>query len=80
VRRLLEVLGRLVEAGNTVVVIEHNLDVIKSADWVIDLGPGAGDEGGRVVVSGTPETVARSRRSHTARYLRPLLAWRARQP
>jgi excinuclease ABC subunit A len=79
VRRLLEVLGRLVDAGNTVVVIEHNLDVIKCADWVIDLGPGAGDEGGRVVVSGTPEAVARSRRSHTARYLRPLLARAGRQ-
>jgi excinuclease ABC subunit A len=78
VRRLLEVLGRLVDAGNTVVVIEHNLDVIKSADWVIDLGPGAGDDGGRVVASGTPETVARSRKSHTARYLRPLLARRER--
>ncbi len=78
VRRLLEVLGRLVDAGNTVVVIEHNLDVIKSADWVIDLGPGAGDDGGRVVASGTPETVARSRRSQTARYLRPLLDRRGR--
>jgi excinuclease ABC subunit A len=76
VRRLLVVVGRLVDAGNTVVVIEHNLDVIKCADWVIDLGPGAGDEGGRVVVSGTPETVARSRRSLTARYLRPLLSRR----
>ena len=76
-RRLLEVLGRLVDAGNTVVVIEHNLDVVKCADWVIDLGPGAGDEGGRVVASGTPETVARSRRSQTARYLRPLLARRS---
>ena len=65
-----------VEGGNTVVVIEHNLDVIKSADWVVDLGPGAGDDGGRVVVSGTPETVARSRRSQTARYLRPLLRGR----
>jgi excinuclease ABC subunit A len=74
VKRLLEVLRRLVEAGNTVVVIEHNLDVIKCADWVIDLGPGAGDDGGRVVASGTPEAVARSRRSHTARYLRQLLA------
>jgi ABC-type glutathione transport system ATPase component len=73
VRRLLEVLARLVDAGNTVVVIEHNLDVVKSADWVIDLGPEAGDAGGRVVVAGTPETVARSRRSHTARYLRPVL-------
>jgi excinuclease ABC subunit A len=56
-----------------VVVIEHNLDVIKSADWIVDLGPGAGEEGGRVVAMGTPEVVARSRRSHTARYLRPLL-------
>jgi excinuclease ABC subunit A len=73
VRRLLEVLGRLVEAGNTVVVIEHNLDVIKCADWVVDLGPEAGDGGGRVVTSGTPEAVARSRRSHTAQYLRPAL-------
>jgi excinuclease ABC subunit A len=74
VRRLLEVVGRLVDAGNTVVVIEHNLDVVKSADWVVDLGPEAGDQGGRVVVSGTPEAVARSRQSHTARYLRPLLS------
>ena len=80
VRRLLEVLGRLVDAGNTVVVIEHNLDVVKCADWVIDLGPGAGDEGGRVVVSGTPETVVRSRRSQTARYLRPLLSGRGGTP
>jgi excinuclease ABC subunit A len=74
VRRLLEVLGRLVDAGNTVVVIEHNLDVVKCADWVIDLGPEAGERGGRLIVSGPPETVARSRRSHTARYLRPLLS------
>jgi excinuclease ABC subunit A len=73
VRRLLDVLGRLVDAGNTVVVIEHNLDVVKSADWVIDLGPEAGERGGRIVASGTPEQVARSRKSHTARYLRPLL-------
>ena len=78
VRRLLEVLSRLVDSGNTVIVIEHNLDVVKSADWVIDLGPDAGDRGGRVVAAGTPEAVARSRRSHTARYLRPLLA--ARRP
>jgi len=74
VRRLLEVLGRLTDAGNTVVVIEHNLDVIKSADWVIDLGPEAGAGGGRVVVTGSPEKVARSRRSHTGRYLRGVLA------
>jgi excinuclease ABC subunit A len=76
VRRLLDVLARLVEAGNTVVVIEHNLDIVKSADWVVDLGPEAGDQGGRVVAAGTPEQVARSRKSHTARYLRPLLASR----
>jgi excinuclease ABC subunit A len=76
VRRLLDVLSRLVDAGNTVIAIEHNLDVVKSADWVVDLGPEAGERGGRVVVQGTPEQVARSRKSHTARYLRPLLARR----
>src|SRR5258708_39529132 len=74
VRKLLHVLGRLVDAGNTVVVIEHNLDVIKCADHVIDLGPESGAAGGRVVAEGTPEQGARSRKSHTARYLRPLLA------
>ena len=77
VRRLLDVLSRLVDAGNTVVVIEHNLDVVKSADWVVDLGPEAGERGGRVIAEGTPEQVARSRKSHTARYLRPHLARRA---
>jgi len=69
VRRLLEVLGRLVEAGNTVVVIEHDLDVIKSADWVIDLGPEGGDGGGKVVGVGTPEEIAEVRDSHTGRFL-----------
>ena len=78
VRRLLDVLGRLVDAGNTVVVIEHNLDIVKCADWVIDLGPEAGERGGRLVAAGPPEAVARSRRSHTARYLRPLLSRRRR--
>jgi excinuclease ABC subunit A len=73
VRKLLHVLNRLVDAGNTVVVIEHNLDVVKAADHVIDLGPEAGDGGGRVVAVGSPEEVARSTTSHTARYLRPLL-------
>jgi excinuclease ABC subunit A len=73
VRKLLHVLGRLVEAGNTVVVVEHNLDVVKSADWVIDLGPDAGEKGGRVVAAGTPEQVARSRKSHTAVHLRAAL-------
>src|SRR5215208_3265437 len=73
VARLLEVLGRLADTGNTVVVIEHNLDVIKSADWVIDLGPEGGDAGGALVVSGTPEQVARSAASHTGQYLRRVL-------
>ena len=71
--RLLEVLGRLVEAGNTVVVIEHNLDVIKSADWVIDLGPEGGAAGGDLVAAGTPEEVARTPASYTGRYLRHVL-------
>ena len=74
VRKLLHVLSRLVDAGNTVVVIEHNLDVVKTADHVIDLGPEAGEAGGRIVAFGSPEEVARSAKSHTARYLRPLLA------
>jgi excinuclease ABC subunit A len=73
VARLLSVLGRLVEAGNTVVVIEHNLDVVKSADWVIDLGPEGGDAGGDLVASGTPEQVARTEASHTGRYLQRVL-------
>jgi excinuclease ABC subunit A len=72
--KLLEVLQRLVEAGNTVIIIEHNLDVIKSADWVMDLGPGAGDAGGRLVTVGTPEHVARSKRSATAPFLAEALA------
>lgn len=73
VRKLLEVLHRLVETGNTVVVIEHNLDVIKTADHVIDLGPGGGVNGGRIVVTGTPEDVAACPESFTGQYLRPLL-------
>jgi excinuclease ABC subunit A len=74
VRKLLGVLQRLVEAGNTVVVIEHNLDVVKSADWVIDLGPEGGDEGGRVVAAGPPEAVAAVPESYTGKFLRDLLA------
>jgi len=74
VRRLLEVLGRLVDTGNTVVVIEHNLDVIKSADWVIDLGPEGGAAGGDLVAAGTPEAIAATPASHTGRYLRRALA------
>ncbi len=73
VRLLLDVLHRLVDKGNTVVVIEHNLDVVKTADWVIDLGPEGGDAGGRVVAAGTPETVARTKGSHTGQFLRKVL-------
>ncbi len=74
VRVLLDVLHRLVELGNTVVVIEHNLDVVKTADWVIDLGPEGGAGGGEIVAQGTPEDVAREASSHTGRHLAPLLA------
>jgi excinuclease ABC subunit A len=74
IQKLLEVLNRLVEHGNTVVIIEHNLDVIKTADWVIDLGPEGGDEGGRVVAIGTPEEVsAQADRSFTGQFLQPVL-------
>jgi excinuclease ABC subunit A len=73
VARLLGVLHRLADLGNTVLVIEHNLDVLKSADWLIDLGPGGGDAGGRVLATGPPSCVAESPRSATGRYLRPLL-------
>ncbi|MBM4109463.1 MAG: ATP-binding cassette domain-containing protein, partial [Phycisphaerae bacterium] len=74
VAKLVGVLNRLADAGNTLVVIEHNLDVIKCADWIIDLGPEGGEAGGRVIVSGTPEQVARAGGSHTGRYLRQALA------
>jgi excinuclease ABC subunit A len=74
VRKLLIVLHSLVEKGNTVIVIEHNLDVIKTADWIIDMGPEGGSGGGKVVVTGTPEQVASHASSHTARFLKPLLA------
>ncbi|HYP29795.1 MAG TPA: excinuclease ABC subunit UvrA [Blastocatellia bacterium] len=73
VRKLLDVLHQLVSLGNTVLVVEHNLDVIKSADWLIDLGPDGGEEGGRIVAEGTPEDVARCRRSYTGQALRPVL-------
>ncbi len=65
--------GRLVATGNTVIVIEHNLDVIKCADWIIDLGPEGGDRGGEVVATGTPEEVARTARSYTGQYVRRVL-------
>jgi excinuclease ABC subunit A len=70
---LLKVLHQLVDAGNTVVIIEHNLDVIKTADWIIDMGPEGGSGGGQVVVTGTPETVAAHPDSHTGRYLARML-------
>jgi excinuclease ABC subunit A len=73
VRKLLDVLHQLVSLGNTVVVVEHNLDVIKSADWIVDLGPEGGDRGGKIVAEGTPEDVARSRRSYTGQALRTVL-------
>ena len=76
VAKLLEVLHELVEQGNTVVVIEHNLEVIKTADWVIDLGPEGGDGGGEIVAAGPPEVVAKEKRSHTGRFLAGVLARR----
>jgi excinuclease ABC subunit A len=73
IRKLLTVLSRLVDQGNTVLVIEHNLDVIKTADWLIDLGPEGGSGGGSVLVEGTPEKVAATKKSYTGQFLRPLL-------
>ena len=73
VRRLIDVLQRLVEGGNTVVVIEHNLDVIKNADYIIDLGPEGGDGGGEIVCCGSPEEVAENPKSYTGKYIKDLL-------
>jgi excinuclease ABC subunit A len=73
VRKLLEVLHTLVDQGNTILVIEHNLEVIKTADWIIDMGPEGGDGGGRIVAEGTPEDIAASADSHTGRFLKPML-------
>jgi excinuclease ABC subunit A len=73
IRQLLEVLHRLRRHGNTVVIIEHNLDVIKTADWIIDLGPEGGSGGGQIIAQGTPETVAEVPESHTGRFLKPIL-------
>ena len=72
-RKLLEVLHALVDQGNTVIVIEHNLEVIKTADWILDLGPEGGDGGGLIVAEGTPEDIAANPDSHTGRFLAPLL-------
>ena len=78
IQRLLDVLGQLVEQGNTVVVIEHNLDVVKTADHIVDLGPEGGEEGGRVVAAGTPEQVAaQAAESHTGRFLASALRERS---
>jgi len=79
IRKLLEVLRRLTDQGNSVIVIEHNLDVVKTADWVIDLGPEGGEGGGRVVAAGPPEAVAECPESHTGRFLKPLLKRAARR-
>ena len=73
VRKLLEVLHELVEQGNSVIVIEHNLDVVKTADWIIDIGPEGGEGGGQIVAAGTPETVAGIAERYTGRYLKPML-------
>jgi len=73
VRLLLDVLHRLVDRGNTVIVIEHNLEVVKTADWVIDLGPEGGEAGGRVVAAGTPEQIVEAAGSHTGSHLAPVL-------
>jgi excinuclease ABC subunit A len=70
---LLDVIHRLRDAGNTIVIIEHNLDVIKTADWIVDMGPEGGDGGGTVIAEGTPEQVAENTKSYTAKYLRQML-------
>jgi excinuclease ABC subunit A len=80
VAKLLEVLHELVESGNTVVVIEHNLEVIKTADWIIDLGPEGGDGGGEIVAAGTPQDIARAKGSYTGEFLKPVLARRGAEP
>jgi excinuclease ABC subunit A len=80
INKLLGVLGRLVDQGNSVIVIEHNLDVIKTADWIVDMGPEGGSGGGTVVAEGTPEEVAQVDASHTGRFLKEVLAGRSRFP
>ncbi|HTN43129.1 MAG TPA: excinuclease ABC subunit UvrA [Nitrospiria bacterium] len=75
IQKLLDVLNRLVDAGNSVVVIEHNLDVIKNSDWVIDLGPEGGDLGGRIVATGTPEALAQNKESYTGQFLKKAMSW-----
>jgi excinuclease ABC subunit A len=79
VAKLLDVLHELVEQGNSVVVIEHNLEVVKTADWIIDLGPEGGDGGGEIVAAGPPEAIAKAKRSYTGQFLAPALARRGRR-
>jgi len=74
VKKLLALLHRLVERGNTVIVVEHNLEVIKTADWIVDLGPDGGEAGGYLVAAGPPEAIAEAKNSHTGYFLRRLLA------
>ncbi len=75
-KKLLEVLHELTDQGNTVVVIEHNLEVIKTADWIVDLGPEGGDGGGEIIAAGPPEDIAKVKRSYTGKFLAPVLARR----
>jgi len=75
VAKLIEILNRLVDRGNTVVIIEHNMDVVKCADHIIDIGPEGGDKGGKIVAKGTPEQVAQSKKSYTGQYLAKVLPW-----
>ena len=78
VAKLIGALNRLVDKGNTVIIIEHNLDVIKTADWVVDLGPEGGSGGGQVIATGTPEDVAKTKGSYTGQFLAPMLSKRTR--
>jgi excinuclease ABC subunit A len=73
IQLLLDVIHKLRDAGNTIVIIEHNLDVIKTSDWIIDLGPEGGDGGGEIIAEGTPEEVANNKKSYTGKYLKPYL-------
>ena len=78
VAQLLDVLHELVDQGNAMIVIEHNLEVVKTADWIVDMGPEGGDAGGEVVTEGTPEQIARNANSYTGRYLKPVLGRKAK--
>jgi excinuclease ABC subunit A len=80
VRKLLDVLHRLTDLGNTIIIIEHNLDVIRNADWILDLGPEGGEEGGRIIAQGTPEQVARNKKSYTGQALAAYFASQSYSP